>query len=91
VVWSSLHKKNVGERVVSGILEARAFDMTIWVWPLCVQAQDGALLSIGERRLGAWEAVVFGASYVESALASVRNELCKHLICVLVTEASVVV
>jgi hypothetical protein len=33
------------------------------------QAEGGSHGVIGERRLGAWEAVVFGASHVESALA----------------------
>jgi hypothetical protein len=34
-----------------------------------VQAEGGSHGVIGESRLGAWEAVVFGAPHVESALA----------------------
>jgi hypothetical protein len=35
------------------------------------QAEDVPSFFIGGRRLGAWEAVVFGSPYVESALAVV--------------------
>ena len=37
------------------------------------QAEGGSHGVIGGRRLGAWEAVVFGAPYVESALAMVQG------------------
>jgi len=37
------------------------------------ESERGACHFIGGRRLGAWEAVVFGEPYVENALASGRR------------------
>jgi hypothetical protein len=54
---------------------------------LCA-SRESEQVSIGESRLGAWEAVVFGASHVESALALVwSSSLLEGL--VLATETAV--
>ena len=56
-----------------------------------MNACDGAFLSLGGRRLGAGEAMVFGAPYVESAQAVVVDKVYKRNIAAGVREASVVV